>query len=301
VITLNSEQGLTIVENWEDVEGLPGFVPDLNPAEHQLDSIIGRYVFSDKRRCGLSNCHTPHSRGYIVTTKQGSKTNIGKDCGKRYFGVDFETMSKKFERDVTEKENRIRLNSFSFQIDDLEARIADLRQRPRGANWVYHNIQPLLVTGKGCPNEVVRKIASMVRNGSSGLEVEREATQSEIQSLEATQGGRVQRPYIITEKIADVDGFQSLYKEYDLKDLLVVDLEENLKVFKEKDIDCLSFEDLRYWVKWADSVERTIEKAERAIKLGNRLLNKATLEPFCKILTAHEDTIQFKAYLKKLQ
>ncbi len=87
----------------------------MNSSEHQLEAIIGRYSFLDKIKCGLSNCHTPHGRGYIVTTKAGLQTNIGKDCGKTYFGVDFETLPKKFDRDMTAAESR----SYAPQHPDM--------------------------------------------------------------------------------------------------------------------------------------------------------------------------------------
>lgn len=148
MITLNSEQGLISVENWEDIESRPGFITNLNPSDHQLESIIGRYLFKEKIRCGLSNCHTPHAKGYIVTTKDGQSTNIGKDCGKKYFGVDFEYLSKKFDRDITEKENRNYLFSFSFQIEEVERTISDLRKKERGADWVYKKLFPCFLQTK---------------------------------------------------------------------------------------------------------------------------------------------------------
>jgi phage-related tail protein len=37
---------------------------------------------------------------YVVATTHGIETNIGKDRGKMYFGVNFETMSKQFDRDI---------------------------------------------------------------------------------------------------------------------------------------------------------------------------------------------------------
>jgi hypothetical protein len=40
---------------------------------------------------------------YVVATTHGIETNIGKDRGKTYFGVNFETMSKQFDRDIREK------------------------------------------------------------------------------------------------------------------------------------------------------------------------------------------------------
>lgn len=163
MITLNSEQGLITVQSWDDIVSLPGFVLDINPSEHQLEAIIGRYAFLDKIKCGLSNCHTPHGRGYLVITKAGLKTNIGKDCGKTYFGVDFETLSKKFDRDMTAAENRSHLCSFGFQVDELEAKIDGMRRRPKGADWVHRRAQPLLRAGQGCPAMVVRLIEGMIR------------------------------------------------------------------------------------------------------------------------------------------
>ena len=299
MITLNSEQGLLDVESWEDIESRAGFVADLNPSDHKLDSIIGRYMFKDKIRCGLSNCHTLHTRGYIVTTKEGLSTNIGKDCGRKHFGVDFDDLSKKFERDVTEKNNRNRLGSFSFQIEEIERTISDLRERPRGADWVYKNTRPLVTVGKGCPNDVVRRISAMVKSGTSALSIEREATSSELDALEAT-GQKIQRPHVISEPVADIIGLQALYPENDLRALLVLDLETNLHAFKEKDIDSLNYDELRHWTRWIDSVENTLERAANAVMLGGNLLTRANLEPFNHVLAWPDDKSLFRAYLKGL-
>lgn len=300
MITLNSEQGLTTVEGWEEIEARPGFVTDLNPSHHQLDAIIGRYMFKDKIRCGLSNCHTPHAKGYIVTTKEGLSTNIGKDCGKRYFGVDFETMSKKFDRDITEAENRSRLCGFSLQLEEIEHVLSDLRKRPRGADWVYKKTRALVSTGNGCPEEVVRRISAMVKGGTTTLTIEREATSSEVDTMEAMQGRKIQRPHFISEPIAEIGGLQALYPENDLKTLLVLDLENNLRDFKDKDIDCLTYDELRHWTKWTDSVEGTLERAKRAVAIGCDLLTASNLEPFSRTLTKREDNTLFRAYLRGL-
>lgn len=301
MITLNSEQGLTTVESWEDIESRPGFVTDLNPSDHKLDSIIGRYMFKDKIRCGLSNCHTPHAKGYIAATKDGLSTNIGKDCGKRYFGVDFETMAKKFDRDITEVENRSRLCGFSLQVEEIERVLSDLRQKPRGADWVYKKTRPLVSVGKGCPEEVVRRISAMLKNGTNTLTSEREATSSEIDALEAMQGRKLQRPYVISESVADISGLQALYPENDLKALLVLDLEANLREFKEKDIDSLTYDELRRWAKWTDSVDSTMERATNAVLLGGDLLTQPNLEPFSRVLMKHENNSLFRAYLRGLR
>jgi hypothetical protein len=106
VITISTNKGLVKISTWEDVLHRAHFTSDLNPEEHELDTILGKYVFQDKVRCGLSNCHTLHGRGYLVTTKTGRETNIGKDCGKNYFGLEFEEAAKRFEADFAAHENR---------------------------------------------------------------------------------------------------------------------------------------------------------------------------------------------------
>jgi hypothetical protein len=106
MITLNGEKELTRIHDWADILARPGFDGQLDPNAHELEAIIGSYALRDKIPCGLSNCRTPHGRGYLVATKDGRTTNIGKDCGRVYFGVDFETMLSQFTRDIAAKEHR---------------------------------------------------------------------------------------------------------------------------------------------------------------------------------------------------
>lgn len=300
MITLNTNKGLIKVESWDEIVSRPGFVKNLNPSEHTLDSILGRYIFKEKISCGLSNCHRPHAKGYIVATKDGHETNIGKDCGKTYFGVDFETLTKKFDRYIAEAENRERLWSFSFQLEELESKIAELRNGQKGADWIHKHTLSLVSQSNDCPIEVVRRISSMIKAGTVTLTIERVATESEIQNLEASQNRKLPRPQYIDEPVAEVGGLQALYPENDLRKLLILDLQENIKAFREKDIDTLTFDELRYWAKWVASVENTIERAGDAISLGRTLLTQANLEPFIKILTTEKDKILFRAYIKKL-
>lgn len=188
MITLNSDKGLVQVEDWADIMTRPGFIKDLDPTAHKLKAIIGRYAFSEKIRCGLSDCHTPHAKGYIVVTEDGHETNIGKDCGKTYFGVDFEEMSRRFDQDLDDLQNREMLATFSFRLDDLESRIKSLREGEHGADWAYKNTRPLLSVGRGCPETAVRRVVEMVRARNPEVSVERRATEEEVEQLEVQVG-----------------------------------------------------------------------------------------------------------------
>lgn len=300
MITLNTEKGLIKIETWDDIESRPGFVKDLDPSTKKLDSIIGRYIFKEKIRCGLSNCHTPHAKGYIVTTTDGHETNIGKDCGKTYFGVDFQTLSRKFDRDVKESENRERLWSFSFQLEELEKKINEIRSGGYGANWVHKYSQRLVTLNKGCPEEVAHRLTSMVKNRNSILTTQRIASDQEVEDIEAIEDRKVQRPHYVEERVAEISGVEVLYPENDLRQLLVKDLESNLKDFKEKDISSMSYEELRQWAKWIGTVDTTFERAEVAVAQGRKLLNEDNLTPFLEVLEDREDIKQFRDFMKNI-
>ena len=299
MITLNAEKGLIQIESWSDIESRPGFVMNLDPTAHKLKAIIGRYVFPDRIRCGLSNCHTPHAKGYIVVTEDGHETNIGKDCGKTYFGVDFENMSRQFDRNLEDFQNRELLATFGFQLDDLECRIKSLREGQRGADWAYRNTRPLLTIGRGCPDSVVRRLAEMIRSRSSDVTVERRATDEEMEDLEVRLGRKVPRPHYISEPIGQISGFEALYPENDLRELLVLDLQAHIDDFRKLSIPTLTHAELRHWAKWIPTFESTLDRANTAVANAQRLLSAEGLDPLLKSL-AWKDQPEFRAFIRSL-
>lgn len=297
MIVLNRDKDLIRVESWQDIENLPGFRNDLNPNDHEIASVIGSYAFRDYIPCGFSNCRTQHARGFIVTTKDGFATNIGKDCGKKYFGIDFETMSQKFNQDILDKGNRERLWSFYFNIEEFKSNINDLRERPFGASWIYHKSRPLVETSKGLPAIVIKQIANMLKTGNNVLSIERKATEEEIQQLEATQGRRVSRPHYVSDPIARIEGYEALSTENDLRQLLVMDLYQTTQDFEKLSIDTLTSKELHRWSKWLSSHEATLSRVEQSMHAGRKLLNRSNLEPFLQLL---ESTFEIKAMNKYL-
>jgi hypothetical protein len=124
----------------------------------------------------------------VVSTESGELTNIGWMCGSEYFGEDFETRSRQFERDVEDQANREVLASFSFRVDMLQAAVDALRAEDRGADWVYKHARPLLTPRRGCPEQIVRKIAAMIKAGQNQLTQDRQATARETEIAEAATG-----------------------------------------------------------------------------------------------------------------
>lgn len=300
MIVLNSEKEIIRVEKWTDITERPGFSGNLNPSEHKLVSIIGRYAFKDYVPCGLSNCHTPHGRGYIVVTKDGQETNIGKDCGKNYFGVDFETLSNKFDRDMTEKENREKLWSFFFRIEEVTAHVKSVRTEERGADWVYKQIN-MLQNIQEVPSKVVRRLAAMVKSRDPKLALDREATETEIEQLELAQGRQLQRPYPVSIPMGEVAGLDALFPENNLKVLLIDGVSEPIKELSGADIDSLTFDQLRKWSRWLGDLDKCFEQAERAVRNGRIFLTQENLLKFSEAVGLNTEEHQlFMKHLKQL-
>lgn len=300
MITLSSEKGLIHVENWDEIETRPGFVKNLNPAEHKLKAIIGRYIFPAWIQCGLSNCHTRHVKGYIVVTESGHETNIGKDCGKKYFGVDFETLSKKFDDDLEASQNRELLANFAFRLEELEGRIATLRAEDRGADWINRTARTLTAKGKGCPDEVVQRINAMVRSRDPAIAIPREATDKEIEVQEEVERRTIQRPYFISENVGNLSGLEALFPENDLRNLLVIGLGDRIKEFRKVEIQTLTSLQLREWSKWTAGVEATLDRAMAVVEAGRRLLTADNIGQFSQVMTTGPDLGQFRGFIRQL-
>jgi hypothetical protein len=303
MITLNGERELTRIHDFADILSRPGFDGQLDPNAHELEAIIGSYALRDKIPCGLSNCRTPHVRGYLVATKDGRTTNIGKDCGRIYFGVDFETMLSQFTRDIADKENRERLWSFSFRLDQMHASVASLRKGEAGApgaDWVHKKSRALIVLNSGCPAPVVRRVVQLLRTGGDEVVGTREATREEIEREEARTGRKVQRPHYVEVVVGRVGHLDALRSENDLREILVVDLETNLKAFAELDIDNLPPSQLSYWAKWSGGVELALERAGESVRMGRALLTAENLAPLATLVSDPAEVAQFKAYVASL-
>lgn len=300
MIVLNQAKELVRVESWDEIQCRPGFTDSLDPNAHELSGIIGQYAFAEKIHCGLSSCRTPHSRGYLVATKSGQETNIGKDCGKSYFGVDFETMAVQFDRDMRDKEARERLWSFTFQLDVLKSRIKALREGVQGADRVHKAVRQLIDQGKQVPTIVRRRLNVMMKTGSAELTIERELTEQEYELEEARIGRAVKRPKAISERIGTILGLEALNESNDLREILIIDLEEGIKNFESLNIDVLSSKELSKWSKWVGTVEQRLDVARQALDVAHVLLQRKNLEHFIRLIEDDEEKASFARYLESL-
>lgn len=299
MITINTDQGLVRLGSWEEVTSRPGFTPNLNPRTVKLDRIIGSYALTPFQPCGLSTCHTAHGRGYLVATSAGQVTNIGKDCGKKYFDVEFKRLAKAFDRDLRNKERRDALTALQHRIPQIEARIAALRNDPLGANWVYKQVQYLLNPMKGLPPTIIAIVDGLVRRRSPVLTRSRVATKDDLERMRAMRQ-RIQ-PGInyIEDPVGQLDGVAALYKENDLRRLLVDEM-TSLAAVKGLDVDSAKEKTLRDLAKWSERIEPNLVQATEAVAAGRRLLTQANLRQLIPFAPDKEGRQTMAAFIADL-
>lgn len=300
MITLNTDQGLVRFESWEEVETRPGFSPRLDPRQRTLKSIVGYYGLPTWRPCGLSICQTPHGIGYMVQTTDGSVTNIGKDCGKRYFGVEFKVKAKQFERDLRGFERRERVRSAQLQGPAIQARLDALKDEPRGGQWITRTLRALRDPTQGLPRSTLAQLDGLARRRDGTLTVARVATAQEAEMLKAQGRQHTGGPIYIDDVVGHLEGLAALYPENDLRQLLVIAFADHLPRLVAADPDSLNDKHLRDLAKWTESIEPNLERAAAAIEHGRRLLTPENLGQLTKLANTHEDRKRVSACLSRV-
>lgn len=299
MITLNSEKELVRIESWDDVESRPGFVTDVDPTLVELESIIGSYVFLEDQQCGLSNCHQPHKRGYLVSIKGGHETNIGNVCGKNNFGVDFETLRRRFDRDVRIKTHREILEAYKSRLQEYEDHLESLLNEHHGAIWINKWLTNIRTRGRGFPEPAQAELVRMIRDGNPALTIERRATEREIDALEAAEGRELPRPHFIASEVGTLNGFACLGEAGDLRSLLVLDVKAGLSRLQQLSVENASEHQLAMEVRWVGELDSKLERANALVEAGRRFLTKQNLMQFSQVLD-QEDQIALREFAKEL-
>ena len=301
MITLNTEKGLVRIESWDEITERPGFVSNLNSDTVELDAIIGSYLFKDFVLCGLSSCHTLHGRGYLVTTKDGQETNIGKDCGKKHFSVDFVTMRNAYARDFQNKERREQLEALQARIPSYLDAIKNIRAGSAGADSLYSLLQSLTTRGKGMPETLIEEISKMAKARNGRIIRQRQATDLEIENLEAMQGKEIKRPHYIAEEIGHLAGIPALYPEHNLRELLVVDVAKGLERIQQLDIPSLRESELRAHRKWASDLDAKLNTVKQTVREAKTLLAQSNLSQLAELIKGKDEKYRFSKFLAQLK
>ncbi len=300
MITYASDRNYARVKDWSDITEMAGFTSTLNPSEHVLTSVVAKYEMPTKVPCGLSNCRTPHFKGYVVVTKSGYVTNIGNHCGKKHFGLEFSAIAKTYEQGLREYEARDTIKEFKGRMSKEKERVSELRTSKGGIDEIYNKTRVLLTYGKGMPDELIDELKKMVKARNPKIAVDRRLTEEEIKDLEAIQSKRLPRPYYAEEKLGDLAGLSALYKENDPRELVVHDIEMGFKLLADFEEDTATYKKLIEVANWCSSFETKIARVESICKLSVPLFKLENLSLLKHLLSKRESIRLFEETIKKI-
>lgn len=94
-----------------------GHIMPLVPKQH----IIGDYEFTSAEAltCGLSTCHREHWHGFVVATRDGFETHIGRDCAKRHCGLNWGELQSQFRKETDDRDRRLWLEKTVGERDTM--------------------------------------------------------------------------------------------------------------------------------------------------------------------------------------
>jgi len=276
MITVSTEKGLVSLETWDDVVLRPGFMKDVDPKTVKLERIIGTYQFEDEVVCGLSSCHHKHRRGYLIAIAGNRETNIGKDCGRTHFAVDFIVMGRQFDKAVRRMQRIEMVSATKHGLPELERRLSALTKGAYGADWIVKKIAVLNGLGD-LPDAMIDGIRRMIQRQDNKISITRKASSEEVAVHEEMTRRRAERPHYIETVVGRFDGLAALYPENNLRTLVVEGLKETFRDLKEADLAAASDTALQKLAKRVEKIERYFVDIELIIAEAHRLLRRANI------------------------
>ena len=307
MITLLENKQLIHVGDWEKIRERPGFRDELHPGSVEFLEIIGLYHEKHPRPCGLMTCHTPHKRGYIVTVKGGEETNIGHQCGKTYFHVDFDELSRDFESRVSAYQHRVKLSEVAARSERIKHDLETLLEGPRGGRQVRRLVQMITNPSQGMPREITDIFRTASKSSGGALFTTRSETDVELE-LRLTREGRrdiesidkeKERAYV-EEAFHQLRGIEVLQSDNDLRTLLITEIRTPLEEFLSADIDTMSNHELGRWAAWADRLADKFKLAGQVLNSGHEFFTVQNLSPVIELIESQTARERFKQFLREM-
>lgn len=292
MIALTIEKGFREVSTWDEVFEMPGYTNSLDPKEEELKQILGKYEFLTYEKCGLSNCGTPHGKGYIVETASGKLTNIGSYCGKKHFSVEFENLSRDFDRYYRDYKARERIETFQKSINSKFSEVASIENDFGSIDTAYKIQQFFKGKSRSYPKTIVQKLSKMVKDNDPNIYIDKILSKEEIDAREASGQKNVSK---YERVVADsITGLNFLYEYNDLRLLYVIEFKNSLEEIQKLNVDNLLSKDLDFWSKKIGELDSNIRRIREVMEEGYNFLQLGNM---IKITSENSDDFRYLLFI----
>lgn len=264
-------------ENIDEIRARPAFREEIAVASANPKEAVGVYRFPKDaaEQCGLSNCRTPHQKGFVVAMESGEETLVGGYCGAKKMGLAFQEIINRAQLADRMQRYRDGILSALTKADEIDARLTELLNRPRGAKWVGKRIANCNAI---LPSDVTYLIRRMAQRNESEVYDAVPMTEKEIAIARET--GAIPKgqpgPYFRQEKAGTIAGME-IWRS-DLRALLIDDLQQGMVTLKALDVVSIHSEHtLRKHAQWVNDIDGKFSDAERLIAAGQQFFETENL------------------------
>ncbi len=266
------------ISDWDQVTSRPNFMKDVDLKDQHLQKIIGSYNLKDARTCGIKSCHTGHNKGYIVVTECGMETNIGNCCGKKYFKIKFEDLTKIFSKNLDHEKRKLSLHNAKSKIPEWRQKADILKSGEQNINWaieLIRGIKDQSVVGHFASTELKR----MAAVPTNIVTTARHATQreSDIQELFDKRYPVAERTEI--DIIGIIEHIDCLLPQNDLRQIFYVSVTRVLKALAKSEPALMSSPKMINLLSKVNNIESNLEYASERLDIARKFLVKENLKP----------------------
>lgn len=256
----SSRTEIILIKTPAEIRARERFVERIDPALLKPKEILGKYIFpeQDEMLCGL--CGTKHQHGYLISTDGEAETNIGRDCGVKYFGVQFDEVVATFKaREQLAK----RMNAISSFIDDKTSILDDANQLLKRLESALTQIDGIWQELKNTP-ELTTALQQAIRQGG------RIMVRREIDHKTRSLSGIKDR-YVL-ETIATISNVSAFHGGDDVRSKLRVFAIGNLKNLTREKLDLATDKEIADLANKVRDARTAISDAHHYLQDASRLL-----------------------------
>lgn len=308
IYLLSSLEGNDIIEvsDWSDVTARTNFSSDVDLKDKHLHKIIGSYELKEKRTCGLTSCRTPHNKGFIVITDDGVETNIGGDCGFKYFNIKFNNLTQEFIRNLTHEQRKIALVKAKARIDEWRLKADALKGGVKNIDWAIKLIEDIknpLVIGRFASTDL-KRMASVPTNvvTVSRVSDERESDIQEIFNKHYTEDGE----NLVEEQIGTIAHIDCLIPQYELRNIFYMSVTKVLKELTAAHPNKITSPAMSILLRKVDAIDYNLRLAEERLEIARDFLTKDNLYPmyekmFQMHIVSRADLKRYEGFINSLE
>jgi hypothetical protein len=278
-ICMNDDDAIIRVGTWEELESLSGYVSVIDESGVTLGRFRGKYAMKAQpmRPCAIKQCRTKHREGAVVSLTDGSKTNIGHRCGRKYFPDQWDTLYKEFAVRERAAQRVILFTTLRQEATEMREAVAALRPR---IDAYKKRLEDFILK---VPRAVREELYRRAERGEINIVRVRAQTKEEREA-DSVSGLRLNKAAVAEDVLGTLIGLSVLNPRNDPWQIANYEIEGRCKkVFALKSSESIAFKLTAQT--WSDAPSAFV-RLKRGLELGDALFSDANLRSLALLPSA---------------